>query len=499
MSGRERPLAIIDEFQSQNDTGASGQESAGNTHSLFWYGKAIGEFSFDEDGKVVWGKFLDEKCENFFTTRRNDGTPQFLANLIPDSNVFETLNQMKQEEYISAGLRFLSNFRIVEGKADGLCEQFWAQYVDQIYGRLEDYRDEDGLFNGSYAGPIPLDFKEGTLNEFAAQCWQDRRLPRFSGMEVKIPVHLSHEGRISLASDNSFTHILKFPVEGLQAPWGVNEWMCMQLSEAAGLKTAESALVDLGVGEWPAYLVERFDIGTKDEQDPNVFLLEQDFCTLCSKYPDQRMYGSLEEISKAVRSVSSDWEADAEALLKRTILSWLVNDEDMHRKNMGMLFRYNNQTGQALGEFAPTFDVTSEIHKVPDESQTVLTIGGKIKLNKKLLVKFGEQSLGFPPEKTQNIINEMCRDVTARALELWENPPSIAEANKQSLHCIGRIATITCERSKTLGFEPPGMEPVDRIKFPNNLQRKAENSLEPEGMISSHIQKSLANVDGLDR
>lgn len=492
-------MAIIDEFQNQNTSSMDEPAAAGNTHSLFWYGKAVGEFSFSEDGHVVWGKFLDDKYENFFTTRRKDGTPQFLANLIPDSNVFETLNQMKQEEYITSGLRFLSNFRIVEGNADGLSEQFWAQYVDQIHGRLADYRDEDGLFNGQYAGPLPINFKEDTLNEFAAQCWKDRRLPRFSGMEIKIPVHLSHDGQISSASENSFTHILKFPVEGLQAPWGVNEWMCMQLSQAAGLETAECALVDLGVGEWPAYLVERFDIGTKDEQDPNIFLLEQDFCTLCRKYPDQRMGGSLEEIAKATKNVSSDWQADAEALLKRTVLSWLVNDEDMHRKNIGMLFHYNHEQGQATGRFAPTFDVTSEIHKVPEESQTVLAIGGKKKLNEKLLIRFGEQSLGFSPEQTKKIVQDMCREVTGKALEIWENPPDIVEKNAQSLHAVGRIATIVCERSKTLGFEPPEIEPVDRIKLPGSLSRKMNDGTLSAGVLQGNIESLLKNMDGLNR
>ena len=423
--------------------------------TVFWHGDPVGEFSFDRDGIIHWQGFLNDKYAEFLEIDEQTGVPIFLTNLLPENKVFELLDQMQQKDYIAKGIRFLSNLRIAPGRAKDLKHSFHQKQDDVLTAKLEDFTDSDGTFKGRYASSaVPQNLDQDTLSLFVAQYWKDRNLPRFSGAEIKIPVNLNPDGDVTLAGESkSFTHILKFPVKGHYAAWGVNEWMCMELSDAVGLQTAPHALIDIGVGNWPAYIVERFDIHDKDSVDNGrVFLAEQDFCTLCHLPPSEKFSGTLESVAKAVKSHSSDWEADREVLFKRILLSWLVGDVDMHRKNLAMMFEYNNETGETTAKMAPTYDVTSEIYR---PGNMPLLMSGKTVINQKSALRFATQCLGMSREDAYDILEHMCQQAADRALEIQENPPKSAIDNDECMYAIDRIVNNVCDRVKTLGFTPP--------------------------------------------
>ena len=457
-------MGVAEEFRSK-----TGQP--GNSHTVIWYNQPIAEFCFDQSGEILWRGFTDDAYRNLFRHTPGSDVPQFLVNLLPENAVFEILDQMKQHQYISSGIRFLSNFRIVSGSSNDLHAHFASLGNDYIYGELSDYTDKQGVFTGVNTAPLPESLDQEALSNFAAEQWKNRRLPRFSGAEIKIPVHLSEDGELSISTGLPFTHIMKFPVEGPQAAWGVNEWMCMQLSEAIGLPTPSHAMVPLEGFDWPAYIVERFDITKKPEGKDTEYLVEQDFCTLCEKQPKDKDVGSVESIAKVMKATSEDWPEDREILLKRIMLSWLVNDGDMHRKNLSMLYNFNPETNDFTARSAPTYDVTSEIY---EDCNFCLTLGGKKIINPKSLTAFATQSLGFSKDEAQNIFNEVYKSINEAAQNIIHDPPELIESNPECMHAIGRIVTIVAERSEKMGYEPPEFERTKRI-IPNIPKRIGQN------------------------
>lgn len=439
----------------------------GGCNTLLWYDQPIAEFCFDENGGIHWRGFLEDKYRNLFRHTPGSDVPQFLVNLLPENAVFEILDQMKQQQYISSGIRFLSNLRIISASSKDLRAHFSSLGNDYIYGELSDYTNEQGIFTGVNATPLPDSLEQSALSNFAAEQWRDRRLPRFSGAEIKIPVHLAEDGELSISTGLPFTHIMKFPVEGPQAAWGVNEWMCMQLSKAIGLPTPDHAMVPLEGFDWPAYIVERFDITKKPEGENKKFLVEQDFCTLSEMKPKEKGIGSLESIAKVIKSTSANWAEDKELFLKRIMVSWLVNDGDMHRKNLSMLYNFDPESGDFTARFAPTYDVTSEIYQ---DCHFCLSLGGKKVINHKSLMAFAKGSLGFSEDEAQAIFDNVYKSINEAAQDIMHNPPELIVSNPESMHTIGRIATIVAQRSEKMGYQPPEFEKTPPMKLNTSLR-----------------------------
>lgn len=440
--------------------------------NICWYGEPIGSVVTNGED-LRWAGYASPAMEAFFKnvlpTRESDGMPQLVVNLGPDNDVFKVLGLDNQKCYVKTGVRFLSNITISPNAP-------WDHPVgnDYLVTDFDAHIDAQGVFTGHFMGKLPKSLEEEALTREIAQYWRNRFVPRFSGREIKIPVTLHEQGELQPAISTPFTHLLKFPNEGPKEGWGVNEWMCMQLSAAIGLPTAKHALISLDDSMPPAYLAERFDIDRTTRSGNKRYLL-QDFCALAGMRPlddnhpesgkEGKGAGSMEQIAKLVRKFSSAPDEDIEALYKRCILSWAVNDSDMHRKNISMIFEYDEDRRAVTGaRLAPTYDVTAEVHQFDHLHGMALTMAGKRKdFNRKGLIGFA-RNIGIAPERAGEILDSAVKTMAQEAVRIAQNLPPAAQTNTMCVYTARRIATFAVEKAQTLGLETPEWSPVKRAK-----------------------------------
>lgn len=425
--------------------------------NLCWNGDRIGSFAAHGD-ELTWEGYSAPRYENLFTKRPEDGMPYFLVNMHPDNKLFELLEQDEQISYIAGGLRYLCNLVISRNAP-------FDQPVlkDRLQTDFSRYI-ADGTFSGIYTGPFPKDGGED-LQESLKEYWRNRYVPRFSGAEVKMPATLHEFGVLQPAITTPFTHIIKFPTDTGKEGWGFNEWMCLELSEAAGLRTAQHALLPLGEGKPPALLVERFDIPHSPRGETHNWLLIQDFCTLAEMSPDDRGRGSMEQVAKVLRQHSTNPQTDLEDLYRRTVLAVAINDGDMHRKNIAMLFEYNPEKERYVNvRLSPTYDVTSEIWQYDNEQKQTLSVQGKTSgIKAKTLLGFGK-TIGLSEERAQELLTEVTGRIADRAVEIARNMPQEAGQHEACRFTAARIATIAVKNAGLFGAPVPAWENVEAPK-----------------------------------
>lgn len=137
------------------------------------------------------------------------------------------------------------------------------------------------------------------------------------------------------------THILKPEIGTL--PNGINltqsienEHLCMRLTEAFGLPTAKTQMLEFSGKR--ALVVERFD--RHWTSDGRLLRLPQEDCCQALSVPPARKYesqggpgiGDILELLKA----SDDPKADQRTFLKAQILYWLIGATDGHAKNFSI-------------------------------------------------------------------------------------------------------------------------------------------------------------------
>ena len=127
----------------------------------------------------------------------------------------------------------------------------------------------------------------------------------------------------------------------------------------------------------PALLVERFDIRESIE-DRRLIALE-DFCSVLG-LPTQAKYGgTVEQVAKAVRQLSTAPEEDVLIVIKRALFAWLIADGDMHLKNMALLkiAEPGDEQFRSVG-MAPLYDaVTTRVFPRLERDRMALKLNGK--------------------------------------------------------------------------------------------------------------------------
>ena len=171
-------------------------------------------------------------------------------------------------------------------------------------------------------------------------------------------MNLSHDGVLRPARDRAFTHILKpSPGAGFE-DLPLVEAACLAAARACGLETAPCAVVAMPGGLPDALPVERFDI-RRDRKD-RCRLAMEDMASLCGLAPSEKHEGSIERAAGALRRVSSEADADVEALLDRAVFAWLTGDGDLLRKNMAVLKVASASAEKFVSvRFAPVYDAVT--------------------------------------------------------------------------------------------------------------------------------------------
>ena len=167
-------------------------------------------------------------------------------------------------------------------------------------------------------------------------------------------------------------------------------------------------------GELPdALLVERFDI-RQDRNDRRKIALE-DMASVCGLALSEKYEGSIERVTRALRGVSSDAEADITVFLGRAVFAWLIADGDFHLKNMAVLrVEPHGARNFTSVRFAPTYDAaTTRVFPGLESDDQALSLGGKRnRLSSKDFIRAGA-TMGIDAKDTRDIVESLCGRLSA--------------------------------------------------------------------------------------
>jgi serine/threonine-protein kinase HipA len=143
-----------------------------------------------------------------------------------------------------------------------------------------------------------------------------------------------------------------------------NENLCMMIAGLMEIAIPPHGLFDLLDGS-PAYLVRRFD-RTRDGGK----LRCEDFAQILGE--NDKYSGSIEQIGKKIRELSSAPGLDIQLFFERVLLNFLLGNGDAHLKNFSMLEA--NDGGLRL---SPAYDIVCSKAVIPKELDCALTVNGK--------------------------------------------------------------------------------------------------------------------------
>lgn len=448
-------LTHFDHAQSEDNT---------NTNFLFcWHGHTIAFFSLA--GKKEW-QTLHPSFDDLFVMDPTSRLPMFLTNLRPEGWLADHLDYDLQTDYIRDGRRFLSNVVIYHGNGrmdfNGTATKTSFMLDEKLTG-LENFVDEQGMFVGQYKAPSGMN-DDPAFEENLIEFWENKYMPRFSGAELKLPVCLSEEGHIEPALEKPFNVIAKYPGGNGYEALGANEFLSMRMARAAGLDTPPFALVDQGNGLPPLYIIERYDIPTAGEK--NHWLITQDFCTLMQKPGGAKTSASIEQIGKKIREVSKlakrdEGDKNVRDLFDRTALAWIINDDDLHMKNISMLYAYNPNKQQLDSiRFAPCYDATTNVFSGKGGSTAALSLNGK-KNNIKMKTFVGlARSLGVFQDANGNVdeaaltdaVQGIARKAAQEGIDFTKDMPDCVRDKPWTYDIMVQVSHVV-DRARALGVD----------------------------------------------
>ena len=254
--------------------------------------------------------------------------PPFVVSLLPEGWLENVLHDRDERAMLRSGRRYLSNITMAENAAE-----LAALPLDVLTTPLAAHAAA-GVFTGRYAGPgrsaLAQDFERNL-----ARIFELADTPRLSGVQIKAPMTLAADGRLTPSLGTPFTHILKpAGTSGFEA-LPLVEWVGLSLARAAGFDVPATALIAMPDEMPPALLVERFDIRTAPT-DKRLMAME-DLCSVLGLSPEAKYDGTIERAARALRGLSTSPDEDLLILMKRVVFAWLIADGDMHLKNMAVL------------------------------------------------------------------------------------------------------------------------------------------------------------------
>jgi serine/threonine-protein kinase HipA len=363
-----------------------------------WHGKSAGTLSHDGH---EW-RWLPGKTRMPPLIRETlPGTlPPFIESLLPEGWLAQVLRDEDQRTALRHGKRYMSNITIgVDAR------ELASLPADVLAGRLSSF-EKDGEFTGAYRGPDRGTF-EGSFEANLARIFAAGTTPRLSGVQIKAPMYLGHDGTLLPATDLPFTHILKpAGTSGFeQVP--IVEWLCLELGRMTGFATANAALIVMPDGMPPALVIERFDI-REDDDDPRRLAME-DFCSILGLPAEDKYKGTIERMARALRALSTNPNDDIATLFARAVFTWLIADGDMHLKNIAMLKIAAPRAGTFESvRMAPLYDsLTTRVFPGLHNDHMALKLAGKDDRLRWADFETCARTIDLPLRKARDIVDHL--------------------------------------------------------------------------------------------
>jgi serine/threonine-protein kinase HipA len=182
-----------------------------------------------------------------------------------------------------------------------------------------------------------------------------------SGVQPKLSMSRKGSRLVSVTSGGQF--ILKPQTE--RFPFlPQNENLCMTIAGRLEIPVPPHGLFKL-MDDSPAYLIRRFD-RTKDGGKQRC----EDFAQILER--DDKYSGSVEQIGKKIRELSSVPGLDIQFFFERVVLNFLLGNGDAHLKNFSML-----EADDGSLRLSPAYDIVCSKVVIPNELDCALTLNGK--------------------------------------------------------------------------------------------------------------------------
>lgn len=438
--------------------------------NLFLKKDYIGQIQkFNETG---WA-FTAEKGKLIpFNTKQNALLPVFLANLMPEGT--GEVRAVEYEEFFNEENNFMGDLCI--RRLGSTNPPTSAEIKTSLSGHVDDDNVYTGLIKNigvQYADKYQsIALKEKGMHN------------RISGFADKVSVKLDIENGTAVLqptdSGDDFTHIFKFPNDVEKENLETCEWFGMHLASKVGLPVPSFALVPnmksvcadkeesdvdildeafdaievgtslskflysnddepvLEAGK-PNYVIERFDVS---EPGSNKISIGEDFASIMGVSPSAKYNPFMEDVVEHLKKQSTDWESDREYLLRILTLNMLINNNDLHIKNITMLRVYDKNTHKLLeSKLSPAYDIVSVDPNIltgryrVSPKKHALKVSGSNDYSFENLIAFAENSLGYAPDEASAIVEKVCKDSMVAASKLLASPPDLLKvdgtANKE--------------------------------------------------------------------
>ncbi|MCX6141799.1 MAG: HipA domain-containing protein [Ignavibacteriales bacterium] len=254
------------------------------------------------------------------------------------------------------------------------------------------------------------------------------------GVQPKLSARLSVSERSFVVVDINGSFILK--PQSMEFPeLPENEDVTMRLAAVVGIEVPHHGLIFAKDGSM-TYFIKRFDrVGKRGK------LPVEDFAQLTGGSRDTKYDSSMEKVAAVIDTYCTFPVIEKRKLLRLTVFSFLVGNQDMHLKNFSLITRDDKV------EMSPAYDLLNSSVAMPSaKDDLALPIRGKMrKLTRKDLIDyFGGERLGL----RSAIIDEDLA-AFARAFSQWEN---LIEISFLSSPMKTSYREIVQERRKRLGL-----------------------------------------------
>jgi serine/threonine-protein kinase HipA len=405
---------------------------------IYYKDKVVGFLEFDKDERLsfqydkAWLGSKDRFPLSFALPLESKvyghlETKSFFENLLPEGEIKDLL-EAHGKSSIKSEFGFLQEFggdcagafKILPEKVkpSKISKPRKELKLDVIYKYLDEKKSLiDAILN-----------KEG--GKFSLAGAQDKFAVIFEKNKIYLPL-----------DGGPTTHIIKPHVRYFNSTHDTpyNEYLCMKLAAAVGLNAPR---VDIIEGEYPLFIVERFDrVQTKAGVSR---IHQQDFCqaqgiTSFKKYESDGG-PSFADNYNLVKANSSAPIPDLNQLLKWLIFNLVIGNNDSHSKNLAFL-----QTGDGI-RLAPFYDLLSTSVYKEIGQNFAFKIGGQnlwFKLKKRLFDKLsGELELrdDVIPKLALKLLNDIENQYPKLLEEFNERFPEVKTGKVLEKEILKRVA-----------------------------------------------------------
>lgn len=258
-----------------------------------------------------------------------------------------------------------------------------------------------------------------------------------AGAQDKMAVRLV-EAQICLPLDGAAsTHILKPAVADFE-DIAANEWLCMRLAQAVGLKAASVEM--RRVEEIDYLLIERYD-RIRGEDGSIVRLHQEDFCQAMGIVSERKYQNeggpSLMQCFDLLRRVSSVPAVEIGRLLNAVAFNFLIGNNDAHSKNFSLLYTFNVEKRE-ITSLASLYDLVCTACYPELSGKMAMKIGGEYELARvtpRHFERFAEET-GLSKPLVKRRVLATAKQISSKVLALAsEKPEAIGLAEFLHTRC----------------------------------------------------------------